>query len=77
MTTTVLRLTNRAADLGSSPAVQLRISSGGDAERQIDLPAAGVVLGSDPSSDVVVDDAAVSRRHVFIQPVTTGFRVKT
>jgi DNA-binding NtrC family response regulator len=76
MTTTVLRLTNRSADLGSRPAVQLRISSGGDAERQLDLPAAGVVVGSDPSSDVVVEDAAVSRRHVFIQPVATGFRVK-
>jgi DNA-binding NtrC family response regulator len=48
----------------------------GDAEpHEITLPGAGVVLGADEGCDVVLQDAAVSRRHVSIVPAADGFVV--
>jgi len=52
----------------------LRDNGQGGAE-EIPLPAAGVVLGADATCDVVLQDAAVSRKHVSIVPCEAGFDV--
>ena len=52
----------------------LRDNGQGGAE-EIPLPAAGVVLGADATCDVVLQDVAVSRKHVSIVPCEAGFDV--
>jgi pSer/pThr/pTyr-binding forkhead associated (FHA) protein len=41
--------------------------------REYVVPAAGLVIGRDPSADVVVATAEVSRRHVRIEPAGSGY----
>jgi len=41
--------------------------------REYVVPAAGLVIGRDPSADVVVATAEVSRRHVRIAPAESGY----
>ncbi len=52
----------------------LRADGEGTAE-EIPLPAAGVVVGADPTCDVLLQDVAVSRKHVSIVPCDAGFEV--
>jgi DNA-binding NtrC family response regulator len=52
----------------------LRAGAEGGAQ-EVPLPAAGVVIGADPACDVVLEDPAVSRRHVTIVPNEAGFEV--
>jgi DNA-binding NtrC family response regulator len=53
----------------------MRVFFGGDAGAEIDVPAVGVVVGADDTCDVVLHDAAVSRRHATIAPKESGFEV--
>jgi DNA-binding NtrC family response regulator len=68
------RVTNRIEPLAGSQRCRLRVLGAARA-REIDIPPIGVVVGADPAVDVVLEDAAVSRRHCTIRPVTAGFEV--
>ncbi|HLK38303.1 MAG TPA: sigma-54-dependent Fis family transcriptional regulator, partial [Polyangiaceae bacterium] len=54
---------------------RLRVLFGPDAGTEVDLPSVGVVVGADPACDVVLNDAAVSKRHATIAPSAAGFEV--
>ncbi len=71
----VTRVTNLVTKSHPQGSSRLRIIqlSGGAAE--FSLPAVGVTLGADPACDVVLEDPAVSRRHVTIAPAPGGFAV--
>ncbi len=56
-------------------AAQLRVVDGPDRGLEIDLPAVGVVLGTDKACDVVLTDTFVSRRHCSVAPHAQGFAV--
>src|SRR3954469_21519597 len=56
-------------------SAQLRVVDGPDRGLEVELPAAGVVLGTEKTCDVVIKDAFVSRRHCSIAPVATGFQI--
>jgi DNA-binding NtrC family response regulator len=42
---------------------------------EVDLPGVGVLVGADAACDVVLKDAAVSKRHATIAPSESGFQV--
>src|SRR4051812_13328387 len=71
------RVTNAITSLKVRRPSRLRVvrADGEGAAQEIPLPAAGVAIGADPASDVVVEDAAVSRKHVTIVPSDAGFDV--
>jgi DNA-binding NtrC family response regulator len=71
----VTRDTNAIAARTGIHAAQLRVVDGPDRGLEIDLPAAGVVIGTEKTCDVVVKDAFVSRRHCSIAPVANGFQI--
>jgi pSer/pThr/pTyr-binding forkhead associated (FHA) protein len=52
--------------------LKLRIVSGGQAGQEIEIPPGGVVVGRDPSCDIVVSDDDASRRHFRVTPGATG-----
>jgi DNA-binding NtrC family response regulator len=54
---------------------RLRILHGADAGLEVGIPPVGIVVGADPAVDVVLSDAAVSRRHCSIVPSGEGFEV--
>src|SRR3954463_14371927 len=54
---------------------QLRVVDGPDRGLELDLPAAGVVIGTDKACDVALTDTFVSRRHCSIIPTTQGFAI--
>ncbi|HUJ61784.1 MAG TPA: sigma 54-interacting transcriptional regulator [Kofleriaceae bacterium] len=56
-------------------AAQLRVVDGPDRGLEVDLPAVGVVLGTDKACDVVLADPFVSRRHCSIAPHPQGFAI--
>lgn len=68
----VTRVTNTALPVAARRA-RLRVLDGQNAGLEIDLPAVGVVIGSEKSCDVVLTDPWVSRRHCTIAPSVTGF----
>src|SRR5262245_32345586 len=69
------RVTNAIASATVRRPSRLRILHDAGAGAEIPLPAAGVVLGADAACDVVLVDAAVSRKHVSIVPCEAGFEV--
>jgi pSer/pThr/pTyr-binding forkhead associated (FHA) protein len=71
----VTRVTNAIAARGGVHAAQLRVVDGPDRGLELDLPAAGVVIGTEKTCDVVLKDAFVSRRHCTIAPVAQGFAI--
>jgi len=71
----VTRVTNAIAARGGVHAAQLRVVDGPDRGLELDLPAAGVVIGTEKTCDVVLKDAFVSRRHCTIAPVAQGFQI--
>ena len=71
----VTRVTNAIAAKSGVHAAQLRVVDGPDRGLEIDLPAAGVVIGTEKTCDVVVKDAFVSRRHCSVAPVANGFQI--
>ncbi|HPH69355.1 MAG TPA: FHA domain-containing protein, partial [Kofleriaceae bacterium] len=68
----VTRVTNTALPVAARRA-RLRVLDGQNAGLEIDLPAVGVVIGSEKTCDVVLTDPWVSRRHCTIAPSVTGF----
>lgn len=70
------RTTNLVTEV-SAPrrAARLRVLHGPDAGVEVDVPPVGVVVGADPAADIVLGDAAVSRRHCSIKPSGEGFEV--
>lgn len=70
------RTTNLVTEV-SAPrrAARLRVLHGPDAGLEVDVPPVGVVVGADPAADIVLGDAAVSRRHCSIKPSGEGFEV--
>ena len=72
----VTRVTNQISRHGGMGAAYLRVLSGPDAGLEVGLPPVGVVVGADPSTDVVLRDAAVSSRHCTVIPAADGFDVR-
>lgn len=70
------RTTNLVTEV-SAPrrAARLRVLHGPDAGFEVDVPPVGLVVGADPAADIVLGDAAVSRRHCSIKPSGEGFEV--
>ncbi|HSN27462.1 MAG TPA: FHA domain-containing protein, partial [Kofleriaceae bacterium] len=71
----VTRVTNATAARGHVGAAQLRVVDGPDLGTEVDLPQAGVVIGTDRACDVVLTDTFVSRRHCSIAPSAHGFTI--
>jgi len=72
---TVTRVTNAMSLRAPIRAAQLRVVDGPDRGVEIDLPAVGVVLGTDKACDVVLTDTFVSRRHCSVAPHAQGFAI--
>ena len=71
----VTRVTNAIAARTGVHSAQLRVVDGPDRGLEIDLPAAGIVIGTEKTCDVVLADQFVSRRHCSIAPVANGFQI--
>jgi DNA-binding NtrC family response regulator len=71
----VTKITNAAAARPPLRAALLRVIDGPDRGLEVELPAAGVVIGSDRACDVVLTDSWVSRRHCTIAPTPAGFAI--
>ena len=69
------RTTNLVPVKPGPRTARLRFLFGPDAGLEVDVPPVGVVLGADPSADVVLADPAVSRRHCALVPKGDGFEV--
>jgi DNA-binding NtrC family response regulator len=72
---TVSRVTNAQAARAPMGAATLRVVDGPDRGLEIELPSAGVVIGTDKTCDVVLTDTFVSRRHCTVSPGTQGFQI--
>jgi DNA-binding NtrC family response regulator len=76
MTLMVTRVTNAVAARGSvGTANTLRVLDGPDRGLEIELPQAGVVIGTERTCDVVLTDTFVSRRHCTVAPTPKGFAI--
>ena len=71
----VTRVTNAIAMRPGIRAAQLRVVDGPDRGLELDVPAAGIVIGTEKTCDVVLSDTFVSRRHCTIAPVAQGFAI--
>ena len=71
----VTRVTNAMSVRGRVAAAQLRVVDGPDRGIELDLPAVGVVIGTDKTCDVALTDPFVSRRHCSIAPAQQGFAI--
>ncbi|HTM20563.1 MAG TPA: sigma 54-interacting transcriptional regulator [Kofleriaceae bacterium] len=72
----ITRVTNQMLRRGGVGAAYLRVLGGPDAGLEVALPPIGVVIGADPSVDVVLSDPAVSSRHCTVTPGGDGFEVR-
>ena len=71
----VTRVTNAVAARKHVGAALLRVLDGPDRGLELELPHAGVVIGTDKACDVVLTDAFVSRRHCSVAPTPAGFAI--
>ena len=71
----VTRVTNAIAARTHVGVAQLRVIDGPDRGLELELPRAGVVIGTDKTCDVVLTDPFVSRRHCSVAPTPTGFSI--
>jgi DNA-binding NtrC family response regulator len=69
------RVTNELQRTQTHATCRLRVLFGREVGLEITLPAVGVVVGADPSCDVVLADEAVSGRHLTVVPTRAGFDV--
>jgi DNA-binding NtrC family response regulator len=69
------RVTNAFGVRPAAQVAQLRVVDGPDRGLELELPPAGVVLGTERTCDVVLADAFVSRRHCSIVPHAQGFAI--
>ncbi|MDB4953741.1 MAG: Nitrogen regulation protein NtrC [Myxococcales bacterium] len=75
MSLLVTRVTNATIARVAARTAQLRVVDGPDRGMELDLPAAGVVIGTDKACDVELTDSFVSRRHCSIIPTAQGFAI--
>jgi DNA-binding NtrC family response regulator len=75
MSLLVTRVTNAAAARVGVRTAQLRVVDGPDRGLELELPAVGVVIGTEKTCDVVLTDTFVSRRHCSIAPTPNGFAI--
>src|ERR1700733_14457638 len=75
MTAMVTRVTNASAVRPGVRAAQLRVVDGPDRGLEIELPAIGVVIGTERGCDLALTDSFVSRRHCSITPTPMGFAI--
>jgi DNA-binding NtrC family response regulator len=75
MTVMVTRVTNALRARGNATLAQLRVLDGPDRGLELELPHAGVVIGTERTCDVVLTDTFVSRRHCSIAPTPNGFAI--
>ncbi len=73
--TATTRVTNAATVRTARHAARVHVVDGPDRGMELDLPAVGVVIGTDRTCDVVLTDTFVSRRHCTITPTATGFAI--
>jgi DNA-binding NtrC family response regulator len=73
--TVATRVTNAMSLRAPIRAAQLRVVDGPDRGMELELPAVGVVLGTDKACDVALTDTFVSRRHCSIAPHAQGFAI--
>jgi DNA-binding NtrC family response regulator len=73
--TIATRVTNAMSLRAPIRAAQLRVVDGPDRGVELELPAVGVVLGTDPACDVALTDPFASRRHCSIAPHAQGFAI--
>ncbi len=71
----VTKITNAAAARAPLRASLRRVIDGPDRGLEVELPSAGVVIGSDRACDVVLADSWVSRRHCSFAPTPAGFAI--
>jgi DNA-binding NtrC family response regulator len=71
----VTRVTNAIASRPAVRTAQLRVIDGPDRGLELELPPAGVVIGSERTCDVIVTDPFVSRRHCSVVPHAQGFAI--
>src|SRR5258706_13902253 len=71
----VHRVTNAMSIRPPVRAAQLRVVDGPDRGVEIDLPAVGVVIGTDKTCDIALTDPFVSRRHCSVAPAQQGFAI--
>ncbi len=71
----VTRVTNAMSTHPPVRASLLRVVDGPDRGIEIELPAVGVVIGTERSCDVVLTDSFVSRRHCSVTPHAQGFAI--
>jgi DNA-binding NtrC family response regulator len=71
----VTRVTNQLQRFAGAGSCHLRVIGGPDAGVEVEVPPIGVVVGADPSVDVVLQDPAVSSRHCTVVPSADGFSV--
>ncbi len=69
------RTTNRIPVAAGPRPARLSVLHGPDAGLEVAVPPIGVVVGADPSADIVLSDPAVSRRHCSLVPKGEGFEV--
>ena len=72
---TATRVTNAMSLRAPIRAATLRVVDGPDRGAELELPAVGVAIGTDPACDVVLTDPFVSRRHCSIAPHAQGFAI--
>jgi DNA-binding NtrC family response regulator len=75
VTVLVTRVTNAVASRPSVGIAQLRVLDGPDRGLELELPHAGVVIGTEKTCDVVLTDTFVSRRHCSVAPHAQGFAI--
>lgn len=71
----VTRVTNMVSSRPHVGVAQLRVVDGPDRGVEIELPQAGVVIGTDKTCDIVLKDPFVSRRHCSVLPHAQGFAI--
>jgi DNA-binding NtrC family response regulator len=71
----VTRVTNVVSSRAHVGVALLRVVDGPDRGLEIELPRAGVVIGTDKACDVVLTDPFASRRHCSVAPHAQGFAI--
>jgi len=69
-------VTARGVDAVEFLATKVKVQKGKEPAREVALGLSPLVVGTDPSCDLVVDDPGVSRRHCQVLRDEAGFRVK-
>jgi DNA-binding NtrC family response regulator len=75
MSMRLTRVTNQASRHPAAPTARIRVIHGPGVGQEQVVPPVGLVIGADPTADLVLADPAVSGRHCAVIPVDAGFEV--